>query len=157
MKISLDTYDISILKQLEEDGKKPFSQIAEELAISNTMVHQRVTRLKKEGILKHHSIVIDEKRLGFEWGAFTGIILHDGSDTYQVISELEKIPEVTECFHISGNYTLFVRIVARNNEHMRDILYSKIEDIKGISRTESMVDFGCAFRRNPPFDMSLAD
>lgn len=155
MNASLDPYDISILKQLEEDGKKPFSQIADELNISNTMVHQRVTRMKKDGILSHHSIVIDEKKLGYEWGAFTGITLHDGSDTYQVIDELKKIPEVTECYHISGSYTLFVRIVARNNEHMRDILYSKIEDIKGISRTESMVDFGCAFKRNPPIDLSL--
>jgi len=155
MNTNLDTYDISILKQLEEDGKKPFSQIADELEISNTMVHQRVTRMKKEGILSHHSIIINEKKLGFEWGAFTGITLHDGSDTYQVIDELKKIPEVTECYHISGTYTLFARIVARNNEHMRDILYSKIEDIKGVSKTESMVDFGCAFKRNPPFDMSL--
>lgn len=150
MKVQIDQYDISILQQLEKDGKKPFSQIAEELGISNTMVHQRVTRLKKEGVLRHHSILIDEKKMGYEWGAFTGITLHDGSDTYQVIEELREIPEVTECYHISGSYTLFARIVARNNEHMRDILYNKIEDIKGVQKTESMVDFGCAFKRNPP-------
>ncbi len=155
MKTTLDSYDIRILEHLEKDGKKPFSQIAEELDISNTMVHQRVTRLKKEGILKHHSIVIDEKLLGFEWGAFTGITLHDGSDTYQVIEELKKIPEVTECYHISGVYTLFLRIVARDNEHMRDLLYTKIEEIKGVQKTESMVDFGCAFKRNPPFGKSI--
>ncbi|MEL6123835.1 MAG: Lrp/AsnC family transcriptional regulator [Bacteroidota bacterium] len=155
MQVGLDQFDIDILNQLEKDGKKPFSQIAEDLQISNTMVHQRVNRLKKEGVLSHHSIVIDEKRLGFEWGAFTGITLHDGSDTSRVIEELKGVPEVTECYHISGSFMLFVRIVARNSEHMREVLYHKIEDIKGISKTESMVDFGCAFKRNPPLDSSV--
>ncbi len=150
-RLQLDEYDKKILKELEADGKKPFSQIAIDLDISNTMVHQRITRMKKAGILKRHSIELDEKRLGFEWGAFTGITLHDGSDTYKVIEELKKIPEVTECYHISGVYALYVRVVAKDNEHMRDILYTKIEDIDAVRSTESLVDFGCAFKRNAPF------
>lgn len=153
MSVRLDQYDIEILYKLEEDGKKPYSQIAEELRISNTMVHQRVARLQKEGVLKKYSIEIDDKKLGFEWGAFTGITLKDGSNTYQVIEELKKIPEVTECYHISGSYTLFIRIVAQSSQHMRDILYHKIEEIKGIQKTESMVDFGCAFKRNVPLNL----
>lgn len=150
-RIDLDEFDKQILKELEEDGKKPFSQIAIDLDISNTMVHQRITRMKKEGILKRHSIELDEKKLGFEWGAFTGITLHDGGDTYKVIEELKKIPEVTECYHISGKYALYIRVVAIDNEHMRDVLYTKIEDIEGVKSTESLVDFGCAFKRNAPF------
>ena len=146
----LDQYDIGILRKLEQDGKKAFSQIAEELNISNTMVHQRINRMKKDGILIRHSIVIDEKKLGYEWGAFTGVTISESSNTYEIIEQLKDIPEVTECYHISGSYTLFVRIIAKNNEHMRDILYNKIENIKGIVTTESMVDFGCAFKRNPP-------
>lgn len=149
--IQLDQFDKHILKELELDGKKPFSQIAIDLEISNTMVHQRILRLKKAGILKSHSIILDEKKLGFEWGAFTGVSLHDGSDTYKVVEQLKNIPEITECYHISGKFALFIRVVAKNNEHMRDILYSKIEDIEGVSSTESLVDFGCAFKRNAPF------
>lgn len=148
--MELDQFDVDILRKLEQDGKKPFSQIAEELQISNTMVHQRVNRLRKEGILQRHSIIIDEKKLGYEWGAFTGVTISEGSNTYEVIENLKKIPEVTECYHISGSYSLFVRIIAKNNEHMRDILYDKIENIMGIVSTESLVDFGCAFKRNPP-------
>lgn len=150
-KIILDNYDKQILKELEEDGKKPFSQIAIDLDISNTMVHQRITRLKKEGVLKRHSIELDEKRLGFEWGAFTGITLKALGNTYDVIEQLKKIPEVTECYHISGKFALYIRVVAKDNEHMRDILYTKIENIEGVQDTESLVDFGCAFKRNAPF------
>ncbi len=149
--IELDKYDKEILKELEEDGKKPFSQIAIDLNISNTMVHQRITRLKKAGILNRHSIELDEKKLGFEWGAFTGISLHGLGNTTQVIEELKKIPEVTECYHISGRFALYIRIVAKNSKHMREILYTQIENIEGIQNTESLVDFGCAFKRNAPF------
>lgn len=148
--MELDSFDIDILKHLEQDGKKPFSQIAEELSISNTMVHQRVSRLKKEGVLKRHSIVIDEKKLGYEWGAFSGVTISENANTYEVIEQLKKIPEVTECYHISGTYTLFIRIIAKNSEHMREVLYNHIENFSGIVSTESMVDFGCAFKRNPP-------
>ncbi len=149
--IDLDRYDREILKELEEDGKKPFSQIAIDLNISNTMVHQRITRLKKAGILKRHSIELDDKKLGFEWGAFTGITLHSIGNTNQVIEELQKIPEVTECYHISGKFALYIRIVAENSQHMREILYTQIENIEGVQNTESLVDFGCAFKRNAPF------
>ena len=150
MEKDLDQYDIDILKRLEDDGKIPFSQIAEELNISNTMVHQRVGKLRKEGILTRHSIIVDEKKLGYEWGAFSGVIINETRKTDDIIKDLEKVPEVTECYHISGSYTLFIRIVGKSSAHMREILYEKIEQIPGIVSTESMVDFGCAFKRNPP-------
>ena len=58
---------------------------------------------------------------------------------------------MTECYHISGKYALYIRVVATDNEHMRDVLYTKIEDVPGVKNTESLVDFGCAFKRNAPF------
>lgn len=151
----LDAYDIRILKALEKDGKKPFSKIATDLGISNTMVHQRVLRMKELKVLKGTTILIDEKKLGFEWGAFTGIILKEDAISEEIIEALKKIPEVVECYYITGSYTLYIRIVAKSNEHMRRLLYEKIDHIKGVQKTESIIDFGCAFKRNVPFDMEV--
>ncbi len=144
----LDDYDKKILVQLEKDGRKPYSEIAKNLNISNTMVHQRVTRMKKIGILKGAGIILDERKLGYEWSAFTGLVLKEDSDSKAIIEELRKIPEVTECYYITGQYTLYIRIVAKSNEHMRSVLYDKIDHISGILKTESMIDFGAAFKRN---------
>jgi Lrp/AsnC family transcriptional regulator for asnA, asnC and gidA len=144
----LDDYDKKILIQLEKDGRKPYSEIAKNLNISNTMVHQRVTRMKKIGILKGAGIILDERKLGYEWSAFTGLVLKEDSDSKAIIEELRKIPEVTECYYITGQYTLYIRIVAKSNEHMRSVLYDKIDHISGILKTESMIDFGAAFKRN---------
>ena len=149
----LDAFDKRILKALEADGKKPFSKIATDLGISNTMVHQRVLRMKELEILKGTTIILDEKKLGFDWGAFTGIVLKEDAKSEEVIESLKRIPEVVECYYITGSYTLYIRIVAKSNEHMRRLLYEKIDHIKGVRKTESIIDFGCAFKRNVPFEM----
>jgi Lrp/AsnC family transcriptional regulator for asnA, asnC and gidA len=135
---------------LEKDPRKPYSEIAKTLGISNTMVHQRIAKLKKNGIIKGASLVLDERKMGFEWGAFTGLIIKEDSDSKAIIAELQKIPEVTECYYITGKYALYIRIIAKNSEHMREVLYDKIDHIPGILKTESLIDFGCAFKKNIP-------
>ncbi|MEM6320214.1 MAG: Lrp/AsnC ligand binding domain-containing protein [Bacteroidota bacterium] len=147
----LDAYDKRILKALEKDGKKPFSTIATELGISNTMVHQRVMRMKELKVLLGTTVVIDQRKLGFDWGTFTGLVLKEDADSNEVIAALKRIPEVIECYYITGSYTLYIRVVAKTNQHMRELLYEKIDHIKGVQKTESIIDFGCAFKRNVPF------
>ncbi len=145
---NLDDFDIQILRQLEIDGRKAFSAIATELGISNTMVHQRVNRLTEQGILRGIKPVLDEKKIGYDWGAFTGITLEKDHDSERIIEALKNIPEVTECYYITGTYTLYLRIIAKNHEDMRRILYDKIDNISGIAKTDSIIELGCAFKRN---------
>lgn len=145
---NLDEFDIQILKELEKDGRMAFSAIAVALGISNTMVHQRITRLTEQGILTGIKPVLDEKKIGYDWGAFTGITLEKDHDSDRIIEALKKIPEVTECYYITGTYTLYLRIVAKNHQHMRSILYEKIDSIPGIAKTDSIIEMGCAFKRN---------
>ncbi len=146
----LDSYDKKILVELEKDGRRPFSDIAKKLDISNTMVHQRVNRLKEQGILKKMALELDERKMGYEWSAFTGLILKEDSDSKAIIEELKNIPEITECYYITGKYTLYIRIVAKNSDHMRRVLYEQIDLIPGVLKTESLIDFGRAFKRNAP-------
>lgn len=145
---TLDDFDIQILKTLDTDGRMAYSAIATEMGVSNTMVHQRISRLSDQGILEGTKPVLNEKKLGYDWGAFTGISLEKDYDSKRVIEELQKIPEVTECYYITGNFTLYIKIVAKNHEHMRQLLYEKIDNIPGIAKTDSIIELGCAFKRN---------
>ena len=147
----LDKFDIFIIQELEKDGRMAYSTIAANLKISNTMVHQRVNRLMEQGILLGIKPVLNEKKIGYDWGAFTGITLNKDQDSSRIIEALKKIPEVTECYYISGLYTLYIKIIARNHEHLRKILYEKIDNIPGISKTDSIMELGCAFKRNITF------
>ena len=148
MAYEIDDFDRMIIKKLEEDGRMPFSQIAEELKISNTMVHKRVDKLMRRKIITRINPTFDEKRLGYGYGAFTGITLDKEHKTQSVIEKLKQIPEVTECHYIAGAFTLYLRIYARDQEDLRRILYDRIDNIDGVAKTESMIDLGCAFKRN---------
>lgn len=150
--MELDNFDKLILIELEFDGRKPYSEIAKKLGISNTMVHQRVNRMRDGKLIKKMALVMDERKMGYEWSAFTGIVLKEDSNSEMIIEALKKIPEVIECYYITGKYTLYIRIVAKNSEHMRKVLYEKIDHIDGVLKTESLIDFGTAFKRNAPID-----
>ncbi|MBK6497766.1 MAG: Lrp/AsnC family transcriptional regulator [Saprospiraceae bacterium] len=144
----LDIYDTKILQHLEDDGRMAFSLIAQEIGISNTMVHQRVAKMTEQGILKGIKPILDEKKIGYDWASFTGLTLEKDHNSSRIIEALKAIPEVTECYYITGAFTLFIRIVAKNHEHMRRILYDQIDIIPGIAKTDSFMELGCAFRRN---------
>ena len=144
----LDEFDIKIIKELEKDGRMAFSAIATNLKISNTMVHQRINKLTEQGILTGIKPIINEKKIGYDWGAFTGISLKKDQDSNRIIEELKKIPEITECYYITGSYTLYVKIIAKDHEHMRRVLYEEIDNIPGIEKTNSLIELGCAFKRN---------
>ncbi|MCV9933284.1 Lrp/AsnC family transcriptional regulator [Flavobacterium sp. LS1R47] len=145
---SLDEFDINIIKQLEKDGRMAYSAIATNLKISNTMVHQRINRLIEQGVLSGIKPVVNEKKIGYDWASFTGITLNKDSDSDRIIEELKKIPEITECYFVTGSFTLYIKIIAKNHEHMRKILYEKIDSIPGIAKTDSIIELGCAFKRN---------
>ncbi|MDQ6470692.1 Lrp/AsnC family transcriptional regulator [Flavobacterium sp. LHD-80] len=144
----LDEFDINILKELEKDGRMAFSAIATNLKISNTMVHQRVNRMIEQGVIGGIKPIIQEKNIGYDWASFTGITLNKDSDSDRIIEEMKKIPEITECYYVTGSFTLYIKIIAKNHEHMRKILYDKIDSIPGIAKTDSIIELGCAFKRN---------
>ncbi|MDQ1150628.1 Lrp/AsnC family transcriptional regulator [Sphingobacterium zeae] len=148
---SIDEFDRQILKYLEQDGRMAYSAIATAMGVSNTMIHQRIIRLTEQGVLTGIKPLLNEKKLGYDWGAFTGLSLEKDHDSNRIIEELKKIPEVTECYYITGNYTLYVKIIAKNHEHMRQLLYEKIDSIPGIAKTDSIIELGCAFKRNMIF------
>ncbi|KAF2333837.1 Lrp/AsnC family transcriptional regulator [Flavobacterium daemonense] len=144
----IDEFDIKILKELEKDGRIAFSTIAANLKISNTMVHQRINRMIEQGVIGGIKPIIQEKNIGYDWASFTGITLNKDSDSDRIIEEMKKIPEITECYYVTGSFTLYIKIVAKNHEHMRKILYEKIDNIPGIAKTDSIIELGCAFKRN---------
>ena len=144
----IDEFDISIIKELEKDGRMAFSAIAANLKISNTMVHQRINRMIEQGVISGIKPIIQEKKIGYDWASFTGITLNKDSDSDRIIEALKDIPEITECYYVTGSFTLYIKIIATNHEHMRRILYEKIDSIPGIAKTDSIIELGCAFKRN---------
>jgi Lrp/AsnC family transcriptional regulator for asnA, asnC and gidA len=150
LKEQFDYIDKQILSQLRKDARKAFSQIAEELNVSNSLIHQRIKKLTSEGIIKNAEFVLDEKKLGFKTKSYTGIRLREARFAKDVMRELEKIDEIVECNFVSGNYAIFILIYARDNEHLQKILYDKVHLINGVAGTDTFICFDTCFKRNIP-------
>lgn len=147
-KTELDFINKEIIKRLSDDARTPFSELAKELKISNSLVHQRVKKMQEAGFIKGYSIDLNPKNMGYESFTFTGIVTKEAHYVKSIVEELKKIPSVVECHLVSGKYALLLKIIAKNNEDLRVILYEKIHAIEGVGSTDSFISFGEAFSRN---------
>ena len=90
----IDSLDIEILRKLTKDARTPYIQLSKNLNISNSLVHQRINRLKKMGVLKSARFEVDPESLGYSTIASTGIVLKESRYVDQVVKALKqmKIP-----------------------------------------------------------------
>lgn len=149
----LDPIDIRLLKELTSDARIPYVKLAEKMKVSNTLIHQRIKKLKAAGIIKKARFEIDPLKMGFPTSAYTLIMLSEAKRHKEVESVLAKIPEIVECVNISGRYALMVRIFAKDNRHLRDVIYERIHTIEGVEGTNTTISFETAFVRNVPLDL----
>jgi Lrp/AsnC family transcriptional regulator for asnA, asnC and gidA len=145
-----DGLDLRIIEALSKDARIPFSQLAKQLNVSNSFIHQRFRKIKESGVLTAAVYLIDPISLGYETCAYTQIILSNARHHERVEEELKKIPEIVECVNIAGRYAVMVKIYAVNNRHLRDIIYEKIQPIEGVEETNTVVSFETSFNRNVP-------
>jgi Lrp/AsnC family transcriptional regulator for asnA, asnC and gidA len=150
MESQFDYIDKQILLHLRKDARKAYSQIAEELKVSNSLVHQRIKKLTDNGVIKNAEFILDEKKLGFNTKSYTGIRLREARFAKSVMEELTKINEVVECNYVSGNYAIFILIFAHDNEHLREILYEQVHLINGVAGTDTFICFDAGFKKNVP-------
>jgi len=148
--LQLDAIDQLIIKHLTADARIPFKQLAEKIEVSNTLVHQRVQKMRDMGLLTSATFILDPWLLGYTTSAYTQIMLSDAKQHRRVEEELAKIPQIVECVNISGRYALATKIFAKHNRELRDIIYEQIHPIDGVEGTNTTISFETAFRRNPP-------
>ncbi len=145
----LDKTDLQILQKLADDGRKPYLEIARELGVSGAAIHQRLQRLMARGIVRGTECMINPESLGYETCAYIGVLLNDPTKFSTVIADIEKIPEVVECHFTTGHYDIFTKVVARNNDHLLQIIQENFQKLEA-SRTETIISFKEVFKRQFP-------
>ncbi len=150
MENQLDPIDKRIMNELTLDARIPFVKLATKLKVSNTLIHQRMKKMKALGIISNPTYRLKPAQLGYETSSYTSIMLENSKLIPAAEKELSKIPEIVECVNISGRYALLVKIYAKNNKHLRDIIYERIHTIEGVEGTNSTISFETAFIRNVP-------
>ena len=153
---SLDLLDKKILKLVANDARIPFLEVARTCNVSGAAVHQRIQKLTNLGIIKGSQFVINPERVGYETCAYIGLFLQNPAKFDDVVEELRRIPEVVECHYTTGGFDMFIKIYARNNHHLLDIIHDKLQPL-GLSRSETIISFNAAIDRQVPVDALQVD
>ncbi len=135
----IDNIDRQILNILMQDANTSYVDIAKRIHVSPGTVHVRMKRLERLGIVQKAYMNVNYTKLGFDMCAFLGIYLEKSSMYNQVIQALQQIPEVVNAHYTTGIYSIFAKVICRDTEHLRQVLYGKIQEIEGIQRTETFI------------------
>lgn len=149
----LDELDEKILKQIINNARIPFLEVARECGVSGAAIHQRVQKLTSAGVIKGSEFILDPERIGYSTCAFVGVYLTSPTSFDDVVKQLEKIPEVIECYYTTGQYDLLIKVFAKNNKDLLRIIHSELQPL-GLSRTETLMCFKEGFRKKLPIDFS---
>lgn len=145
----LDELDEKILGMIVDNARVPFLEVARACNVSGAAIHQRVQKLTNLGVVKGSEYIVDPEKLGYETCAFVGLFLTSPSTFDFVVKELEKIPEVIECYYTTGQYDLLIKVVAKNNKDLLRIIHSELQPL-GLARTETLISFKDAFKKRFP-------
>lgn len=139
MKHQIDKLDRKILKQISQNARIPFLEVARECNVSGAAIHQRVQKLTALGVIKGSEFVLDTRKIGYHTCAYVGIAITARYNNDAVIKALYDIPEITECHYTTGKFALFVKIYAHDNRHLLDIIINKITTIEGVEAAETFL------------------
>ena len=155
----LDELDEKILKLIIGNARMPFLEVARECNVSGAAIHQRIQKLTNLGVIKGSEFIVDNTKVGYETCAYMGLFLKSPG----------QFPSVTEALFLSSLspdanddilasieplYMLLssLRIYAKNNQHLLSIIHNKLQPL-GLARTESLISFKEAFKRQIPIDL----
>jgi Lrp/AsnC family transcriptional regulator for asnA, asnC and gidA len=144
----IDNTDLKILEILMQDAKRPYTEVARKVNVSQGTVHVRMNKMEEAGILEKTTLRINYAKLGYDITAFIGIYLEKSALYDKVLAKLKDIPEITSIHYTTGNYSMFLKIHCRDTNHLKEVLHDKMQQVEGIERTETMISLEESLDRN---------
>ena len=146
----IDNLDRKILEIIMKNARIPSKDVALECNVSRAAIHQRIQRMIDLDVITGSGYHVDPKVLGFATCTYIGVKLERGSMYRTVVPELEKIPEVGGCHFTTGPYTMLIKLYARDNQHLMELLNDKIQNIHGVTATETLISLDQSMNREIP-------
>lgn len=146
----IDKLDRKILSILAQNARIAFKDVAEKCGLSRAAIHQRVERLKEDGVITGSGFSINPKSIGYGTCTYVGIRLERGSMYKNVVKKLQNIPEIVECHFTTGPYTMMVKAYVRDNEQLMKLLNDTLQSIDGVVSTETLISLDQSIKRDVP-------
>ena len=137
--MKLDRFDVSILRELQRDGRAAAADIGGRIGLSTTACWNRIKRLEERGVIEGYTARINPDELGFRDTVLLQVTLdsHSEETLYEFGRALEDIPEVLEAFLVSGDYDYYIRIAVRDTRDYERVLREQLYKIPGIRHSKS--------------------
>ena len=146
----IDRHDKKILGILSKNARIPFKDVAAESGVSRAAIHQRVQHLVEDGVITGSGFDVNPKSIGYTTCTYVGLNLERGSMYKNVVQRLLSIPEIVECHFTTGPYTMLVKLYARDNEQLMDLLNNQMQGIPGVVSTETLISLEQSIKREIP-------
>ncbi|MEN9337599.1 MAG: hypothetical protein RLZZ500_2586 [Bacteroidota bacterium] len=140
----MDSTDKKIVQFLQKDARMTNKELASKLQMSVTAVYERIRKLEREGIIKKYVALVDRTKIEKAFIVFCHIKLVQHTKDYlmRFESEVTKLPEILECFHVSGDYDYILKIAVKDMEAYRDFMVTKLTSLQHIGSTHSSFMIG---------------
>jgi len=137
--MKLDQKDLQILKHLQQDSKMTNKEISNKLKLSVTAVFERIKRLEREGVISKYVALVSPDKVEKNFMVFCQIKLIQHSRSYltKFESEVTKLTEVLECYHVSGEYDYILKVIVKDMEAYREFMVTKLTNLDHIGSTQS--------------------
>ena len=146
----IDNLDRKILEIIMRNARIASKDVATECGVSRAAIHQRIQRMIDLNVITGSGYNVDPKVLGYRTCTYIGVNLERGAMYREVVPELEKIHEIVECHFTTGPYSMLIKLFARDNEHLMELLNDKIQMIPGVTGTETLISLDHSISRVLP-------
>ena len=142
--IHLDERDLAILRILQQNARATVKEIADQINLSTTPVHERIKRLESQGVIKQYATLLQPAKVqkGLMVVCYVSLKQHNKSAGAKFIKSILEMPEVIECYNISGEFDFMLKVVA---EHMDDYYHfhvNKLSQAENIGHLQSVFVMG---------------
>lgn len=142
--MTLDATDRKLLMFLQQDAKQTTKALSNKLGLSVTAVFERVRKLEREGIISKYVALLEKEKIGKGFIVFCHVKLvqHTREFVNQFENEVKSLPEVLECYHVSGDYDYILKVVVADMAAYREFLVTKLTTLHHIGSTHSTFMIG---------------
>ncbi|WP_296120906.1 Lrp/AsnC family transcriptional regulator [uncultured Bacteroides sp.] len=136
----LDQVDMQILRTLQENARLTVKELASKVSLSSTPVFERLKRLEGSGYIRKYMAVLDAEKLNRGFVVFCSVKLRrmNRDIAAEFARIVQDIPEVTECYNISGSFDYLLKIHAPDMKHYQEFILNVLGTIDSLGSIESM-------------------
>ena len=135
----MDDRDRKILHHVQRDADLPQAELAKRVGLSPAAVNERLKKLEQSGAIRRYTALVDPGTVGAPLAAFVEVFIEHPRHEPAFIEQVLALDEVQECHHITGEFSLLLKVRVRDLASLQDLLLTKLNSFEGVRQTRTVM------------------